>query len=471
MPVLCAIIRRSLLWMLMLAAGAVLLAEPSGRVAAQQSGGPLYIVEVRGIITAPTIDYLRRALQVAEASNADALIILVSSSGGVLGDVRVFAAEIARARVPVIVYVMPRGTQAGPTGAFLVSAAHFSALAPDTSFGSPFPLATVDETLSQQTRDLLLDSVSMQMRQWNATRGRNVDWIDRAVREGVILTNQQAINMNPPAVDLVAADQPELLTLLEGRNITLADGRTVRIASLGRTPAPIAPTLFEQIRLALTEPTLAFSLLVMGALAIYLELASPGIGVFGAVGAIFLIAAIAGMLALPIQWWALVLMIIGLALIGVEFVAPTHGGLMIIGLALLGLGGGNLIDTAQAPGAGVAWWALLIVIGGIALTAAVALMLALRSRGRPAAIGSEALVGQLAEVRRRLEPRGMVFIDGALWQAISEAGTIETGDWVRVVAVHNLQLIVRPLDQDDAIQREARAPAGDGVSTSGRSKS
>ncbi|MDW8215087.1 MAG: nodulation protein NfeD, partial [Roseiflexaceae bacterium] len=272
--------QRSRMLIAALATVLLLLLWPLGGARAQQSGGPLYMVEVSGIVTAPTIDYLRRAVQIAEASSADALIISYSSTGGVLREVRVFAAEIAQARVPVIVFITPRGTQAGPAGALFVTSAHISALSPDTSFGSPFPLAQVDETLSQQTRDLLLDNVSAQMRSWNETRGRNAEWIDRAVREGVILNNQQAISLDPPAIDLVAADLRELLTLIDGRIVTLDDGRTVRISSIGRTPTLIEPTLFESLRLALADPTVAFALLVLGSMAIYLELNTPGIGLF-----------------------------------------------------------------------------------------------------------------------------------------------------------------------------------------------
>lgn len=432
---------------------------PATDATAQQSGGPLYLAEVNGIVTAPTIDYLRRAVQVAEASSADALIISYNSNGGVLRDVRVFAAEIVQARVPIVVFIAPRGTQAGPAGALFVTSAHISALAPDTSFGSPFPLAQVDEALSQQTRDLLLDDMSAQMRKWNETRGRNAEWIDRAVREGVILNNQQAISLDPPAIDIVAADQRELLTLLDGRIVTLDDGRTVRISSIGRTPTFIEPTFLESLRLALADPTVAFALLVLGAMAIYLELSTPGVGLFAGAGLLLMIGAAAGLLVLPVLWWAMTLVILGLVLIGAEFVAPTHGGLMIAGLVMLGIGGGNLIDTTQAPGANVAWWALLIVIGGIAATAALGLALALRSRKRPAAIGVEALVGRLAQVRRRLDPQGMVFVEGALWQAISESDPVEAGEWVRVVAVHNLRLIVRPLEHEESTPREAQPPS------------
>lgn len=250
-----------------------------------------------------------------------------------------------------------------------------------------------------------------------------------------------------------------MLTLIDGRIVTLDDGRTVRISSIGRTPTLIEPTLFESLRLALADPTVAFALLVLGSMAIYLELSTPGVGLFAGAGLLLLLGAAAGFLALPVLWWAMTLVILGLVLIGAEFVAPTHGGLMITGLVMLGIGGGNLIDATQAPGAGVAWWALLIVIGGIAATAALGLALALRSRKRPAATGVEALVGRLAQVRQRLDPRGMVFVEGALWQAISETDPVEVGDWVRVVAVHNLQLIVRPLGSEESTAREAQSPS------------
>src|SRR5262245_60382725 len=298
---------------------------PGRPAAAQQGHGPIYTVEIRGIVTSVTAGYLRRALQVAEASDATALIIALSSSGAVLRDVRPLAGDIAKARVPVVVYVTPEGTQSGAAGALLLSAAHISALAPNTSFGSPYPLTQVDAALSQQTRDLVLDSVANQIRDWNASRSRNTDWVDRAVREGVVLTNEQAISTNPPSVDLVASDQEELLKLLEGRVVKLADGRSVQLATLGQNPSVVAPTLWERLRLALADPTIAFVLLVVGALAIYLELAAPGTTIFAGVGAVLLIGAIVGLVALPVRWWSVLLLLLAFGMIGAEFFMPTHG--------------------------------------------------------------------------------------------------------------------------------------------------
>jgi membrane-bound serine protease (ClpP class) len=322
----------------------------------QQPHGPIYSAEIHGIITSVTTEYLRRALQFAEAADANALIIQMSTSGGVLHDLRPFAGEIARAHIPVVVYITPMGTQAGTAGALFLSAAHISVLAPRTSFGSPYPLTQVDAVLLQQTRDLVLDSVADQIRAWNAARGRNTEWADRAVREGLVLTNEQAIAAHPPAVDLVAADPDELLTLLDGRVVKLEDGRSVQLTTLGQTVTPLAPTLWEGLRLALADPTIAFILLALGALAIYLEFGAPGTSVFAGIGVVLLAGAATGLLVLPIHLWSLLLLLLGFVLIGVEFIIPIHGALIVTGLALVLVGALNLIDPVQAPGATINVW-------------------------------------------------------------------------------------------------------------------
>jgi membrane-bound serine protease (ClpP class) len=417
-------------------------------VHAQPANGPVFAADIQGTITSVTIGYLRRALRQAEAANATVLVIQMSNSGAVLRDAREFAGQIAAARVPVVVYVAPGGTDSGAAGALFLSAAHIAAQAPDTRFGSPYPLTQVDSALTQQTRDLLLDTVTNQIRGWNAARGRNTEWVDRAVREGVVLDNQQASALKPPAVDLVAANRTELLTLLEGRQVKLQDGRSVKLATLGRSVFEVAPSAWESVRLALADPTIAFVLLVLGALAICLEFAAPGTSIFAGVGVVLLLAAGLGLWVLPLRWWALLLLLLALGLLVGEFAVHTHGALAVAGIALLGVGSLNLIDPAQAPNTVIALWVIILV--GLALLTFVALgvWLALRSRERPVATGQETLVGRLAEVRQQLDPDGMVFVEGALWRAISENGTVDVGDWVRVTAVHDLRLVVRRLDDE-----------------------
>jgi membrane-bound serine protease (ClpP class) len=439
---------RRLIWQALALSILLLLIVTHGRVAAQEPRGPIYSAEVEGTLTSVTIDYLRRAVKLAEAADAHALIITLSSGGGVLRDIRPFAGELAQARVPVVVYVAPAGTQSGAPGALLLSAAHISALAPGTTFGSPEPLTRVDAALTEQTRNLVLDSVADQIRRWNAERGRNTTWVDRAVREGVVLNNEQAIALEPPAVDLVAADLQDLLIRIEGRIVTLEGGREVQLATIGRSPTAVQPTFWESLRLTLADPTIAFVLLALGALAIYLELAAPGSTLFAGIGVVLLAGAAMGLLVLPIQWWALLLLLFAFALIGAEFFVPSHGGLTVAGLALMVVGALNLIDPSQAPGTMISIWVVLLVALAVATLAAFGVWLALRSRARPVTTGAESLVGRLAEVRRRLDPEGMVFVEGALWQALSEDGAVDPGEWVRVTAVHDLRLIVQRIDTE-----------------------
>ena len=422
----------------------VLLLVP-GALAQPPAAGPLYRATVSGTLTAVSTDYLQRALHLAEAANASALIIELSNSGAVLSEARAFAGEIAAAKVPVVVYIT-QGTESGAAGALFLSAAQIAAVAPGSSFGSPSPLTQVDAALSQQTRDMLLDEVARQLRDWNAAHGRNTAWIEQAVRAGVVLNNQQASALRPPAVDLVAASSAELLTLLEGRQISLLDGRSVTIAALGRTVVEVSPTAWESLRLALADPTLAFVLLVLGVIAIGLEFAAPGTSLFAGIGVVLLLAAGLGLVVLPLRLWALGLLVLALALMAGEFVAHTHGALAIAGMALMTVSALNIIDPAQAPGTFIAVWAIVLVGLALATFVALAVWLALRSRQRPVTTGQEAMVGKLAEVRQRLAPDGMVFIDGALWQAIVDGEAAEPGEWVRVVSVHNLHLVVRHLD-------------------------
>jgi membrane-bound serine protease (ClpP class) len=409
--------------------------------------GPVYAVEMRGMLTNAAISYLRRSLQEAEAARANALIITVGSGGGVLREVRPLAAEIAAAKVPIIVFISPSGTQSGATGAFLMSAAHISAMAPDTSFGSLYPLSLLNAARPGPSQTLIADSVADQLRDWNRTQGRSVVWVEQAVQQGAILTNEQATATDPPAVNLVAADLPQLLTLLDGRIVVLDDGSSIQLSTLGREPIAVTPTLIDILWQLLAEPNTVFALLILGTLAIYLEFAAPGTSLFAGIGAIMLIGALIGLVALPLTWWALGLIVLAMVLLGLEFVATSHGGLTIAGLILLVIGGLNLIDPIQAPGVSVAPWAVGIIVLVLTVLIAGGLWLALRARVRPAVTGGEALVGRVGEVRRRLDPQGMVFLDGALWQAVSEEQAVEAGEWVKVVSVHRLQLIVRPVER------------------------
>lgn len=422
---------------------------------AAQARGPIFLVSLDEVISRYSVGYLRRALQEAEASGAETLVVRLGAGGAVLRDVRAVADVVADASVPVVVYVAPEGTRSGAAGLWLLSAAHIAAMAPETSFGVARPLVEPASALSPQIQELLRSEVIDQLEAWADTRGRNADWIEQAVREGAVLNNEQAIALTPPAVEFVARDLDELLVTLEGRAVTLANGETRTLATLGRTPQPIPPTLWEQLLLLLANPTVAFLFLVMAGIAIYAELVSPTVGALAGLGLIFLLASLAGLLALPVRWLAVFGVVIAFGVISVDLYVPSHGAFTVVGLVILIVSALSLYDTTQAPGVSVALWAVALVGAGIGAFAALGIYMAVRIRRTPVATGQEGLLGRLAEVRKRLDPEGFVFVEGALWQAVSENGVVERGELVRVTGVYALRLTVRPVVEQAPIANPA----------------
>ncbi|MEI8308880.1 MAG: NfeD family protein [Chloroflexales bacterium] len=431
-------------WRIVFATLYLLIALPLAAPSAQaQVGGPIYTAAVDGVISRYAVSYLRRVLHEAEAAQATALIIRLGGQGAVLRDVRGLAADLAVAKVPVVVYVAPDGTSSGAAGAWLLSAAHLAVMSPGTSFGAATPLAEPTGDVSVQVRDLFLTEVIRQLGGWNRDRGRSDAWVDRAARVGAVLTNEQAIALNPPAVNMVARDDEDLLTSLEGRAVTLEDGSQLVLHTLGRTAVPLAPNIGEQILLLLADPTVAFLLLVMAGIAIYAEFAAPTVGILAGVGGVLLISSMVGIVALPVHWLSFFGLVFAFGLIAADLFVHSHGGLTVVGLVVLVLSALNLFDAAQAPGVAVALWAIALVSLLIAGFAALGIYLVVRMRSQPVTTGQEGLIGRLAEVRRRLAPEGMVFVDGALWSAVCENGEVEPGEYVRVTGVHELRLTVR----------------------------
>lgn len=415
---------------------------------AAQGRGPIYTVTLDGVVSRYSIGYLERALREAEAANAEALIVRLSATGAVLRDTRTFADQLARARVPVVVHVAPPGTRSGAAGVWLLTPAHVAAMAPNTSFGIVAPLVWPDPNTSDATRELLYTEAIAQLGAWSRERGRSDAWVEQAVREGVVINNEQALASTPPAIDLVARDLNELLTSLEGRVVTLEGGETRTLSVLGRAPEPLAPTAWEQLLLLLTTPTVAFLLLVLAGIAIYGEFVTPGVGVLAGLGIVLLLAAGVGLIALPVRWLAVLGLVVAFGLIVADLYAPSHGAFTVVGTVVLVLSTLNLFDSAQAPGVGVALWAIALVVLLMIAFAATGIYLVLRTRSTPVTTGQEGLVGRLAEVRKRLDPEGMVFVEGALWRAISEDGEVEPGEWVRVTGVYDLRLTVRRLVEE-----------------------
>lgn len=420
--------------------GGVALLPPS---LGAQARAQVYYVTVEYGLTPPAAALVGRALREAEAANADALIVELRG-GGSLAAAWPVARELAAANVPVVTYIGPRGAQGGPVGTLLVTAGHIAAMAPEASIGFAAPLADVSPSFSAGTQELLVEDAVRQLTAWARERGHNVDWVEQAARQGAIIQAERAQQLTPPVIDLVATAD-ELPVNLQGRRVSLASGQERSLETLGAAVVRVRPSAWERLTQLLALPTVAFVLFVVGGIAVYLELANPGIGIPGITGALLIIAALVGFALAEVRPLAVLLLAGGLVLVGLEHAVMSHGGLTIAGLVLLVLGALYLVDPSRSPGLDVSYGAIGGVAALLALGAVGLVLMAVRVRSQAPVTGQEALIGQLAEVRRAVAPEGLVFVNGALWAAWSDEAPLAVGELVEVAGVDGLRLYVRKL--------------------------
>jgi membrane-bound serine protease (ClpP class) len=421
----------------------IVLATVPGRLVAQPRA-PIVQVSLDMGVTPPAINLLRRAMREATAAEASALIVVLPHGGGVLSSAWTIGRELSAANVPVVVWIGPGAVDGGPTGALLLAASDVAAMAPGASMGFALPLAETPRGFSTATRQLVLDDVARELTGWQEQRGRNTEWFDRAVRSGAVIDAARARSLEPPVIDLVAATNDELQTTITGRDVTVA-GNQQQLDTLGAPRVVIRATAIEWLAQALAIPTFAFVLFVLGAVAIYLEIASPGVGVPGVAGGILIALALYGFAQASVRPLAVLLLAVGLVVVGLEHLVMSHGGLTFAGIVLLIVGALWLVDPAQAPGLAVAPLALGGTVISLLLAVVGLILLAVRIRGRGPSTGQEELIGQIAEVRRTVDPEGLVFVSGALWSAWTDDGPLLQGELVEVVAIESLRLYVRRL--------------------------
>jgi len=412
--------------------------------ASAQGRGRLYWVTVDQGLSVPAADRVRRALGQAEAANATALVVELRS-GGSLNAAWPLARALYAARVPVVVWVGPRGADGGPVGTLLLAAADVAAMAPRATVGFAAPLVDVPAGFSEATQQLVVDDAAMQLAAWARERGRNAAWLERAVRSGAIIDAEQAIELEPPVVDVVASAE-ELPAALQGRQITVGEAEAT-LETFGARIQRVTPSFWEGLGQFLAIPTVAFLLFVLGGIAIALELTTPGLGIPGATGAIMIVAALVGFWLGDVRPLAVLVLVSGMVLVGLEHVVAAHGGLALTGTVLIVFGALFLVDTSRAPGMGVS----LVVVGGVALALGAAVLgllaLATRVREQRPVTGRDALLGRLAEVRQPVAPEGLVFVDGALWSAWTDQGQFGAGELVEVAGIDGLRLYVKRVEE------------------------
>ena len=427
--------------------GSVLLGigVPGGVSAA---AGEVRVLRVDGIINPVSARYLVRGIEEAADEGDAAVLIELDTPGGLLDATQEITGAMLNARLPVIVYVTPAGTHAASAGTFITMAAHVAAMAPSTRIGAATPVSGEGQEIPDDLRTKIINDTAVYARSIAEARGRNADWAEDAVRDGVSVGAQEAVELD--VVDLVAVDRAELLDAIDGTMVRLLDD-DVTLATAGAevVEAPMSP--FEEFLKVLSDPNIALILLSLGTLGIYFELSNPGAFFPGIFGAIALILALFSLGTLPINYAGLALLVFGLVLLGAEIWVASGGVLGIGGGIAFVLGALILVDDTQAPFLEISRPLIFGITLALVAFVLFALRAVMRTRRRPAFIGGGDMVGREGSVRGT----SSVFVEGELWRArlASADATLMPGDRVRIIGREGLDLIVEPL-QDAADKEE-----------------
>ena len=393
-----------------------------------------------------TAEYIDRAIQEANRSHDDTLLIELNTPGGLLDSTRDIIEKILASPVPVIIYVTPSGSRAASAGFFILESADVTAMAPGTNTGAAHPVTLGGGKMDDVMKTKIENDSAALMRSVVAKRGRNVDVAESTVRQSKSFTDQEALNDH--LIDYVASNEEDLFTQIDQKPIKRFNGQTVSLKLVGQPVRSYDMTLKQHILAYIMDPNVAFILLAIGALALYAEFNHPGAVVPGTVGVIFILLAIFALNLLPTRFAAVVLILASFALFALEAKFATHGVLAIGGIVTMTLGGLLLVD-APIPEMRVRLWTALGISIPLGLITVFLMGIALRARRNKIVTGMQGLVGEVGIARTALSPEGKVFVHGELWDAVSSA-PLAAGQSVIVRRVDGLQLQVDPASSAQA---------------------
>lgn len=413
----------------------ILLAAAS--VKAEGSTG--YVLNIDGAIGPITYYQIKNTLTLARKNNADFVMLTINTPGGLLSSTRKIVQEILASDIPVIGFVHPKGSQCASAGVFVALSCHVVAMSPATNIGAAHPVTLTgkqDETMEEK---IVNDTVSF-IKSIANHRGRNIEWAERAVRESISATETEALKTG--IIDIVAENAASLLSAANGRSVQTSEGGKTLNTADARLLTP-RESVKERILKIISEPNVAYMLLMLGTLGIMLELYNPGFGIPGIVGTVSLILAFFALHTLSINVAGLLLIAVSFIFFVIEAITPSFGLFIISGIITLMIGSFFLfrpVSEFSVPAGLIA-----------AATAAVGLMLwiaawfAWRTKERKVTTGKEGLVGEKARVVKALTPEGTVFVHGEYWKARSESGNVAKNDTVTVKGLDGFTLIVEPV--------------------------
>lgn len=411
-------------------------AAPPAAVAA----APVAVMDLEGAITPVTVRLVNIAVDRAQTERAQALVLLLDTPGGLERSMRTICQTILNSEIPVVVYVAPTGARAASAGVFITMAAHVAAMAPATNIGAAHPVTVGGGTTDKEMLKKVENDAAAFVRSIATERGRNVDWAEKAVRSSVSATEREAVKLK--VVDLVADSVPDLLVKLDGRTVRTTKG-SVTLETKGAPIRKIDINFRDRFLALISDPNVAYILMMAGMLGLFFELSTPGAILPGVIGGISIILAFFAFQSLPINWAGLLLILFGGVLLIAEIKVVSHGILTVGGVVSMLLGSMMLFDAPEAAGAlRLSWWVIVPAVGSTAGLVIFALSFGVRALYRVPSTGATGMVGQPAVVRTPLTPEGQVAVDGELWRAVAQDGPIAAGEPVTIVRVDGLTLTV-----------------------------
>ena len=440
--------------------------------AADSDAGTAAVLEINGPIGPATSRYVVHGIEAAHENGSRVVVLELDTPGGLDSAMRDIIRAILASPVPVVSYVTPSGARAASAGTYILYASHVAAMAPATNLGAATPVSIGGEPEpasppvptpgtnppqdgnaktpapaggaapplpgSAMERKVVNDAVAY-IRGLAEERGRNADWAEQAVRGAASLSATAALQQK--VIDIIARDLPELLTRIDGREVRIGD-RAMKLATRGLAVLRMKPDWRTRLLAVITNPTVAYGLMLIGIWGLLLEGYNPGAVLPGVAGSVCLLIALFAFQILSVNYAGLALVVLGTAMIISEFFFPTYGSLGVGGLIAFVVGSLILFDT-DVPGMNVGRPLIgaFATMGGLVIAGIV--YLASRSMRRPVATGTQAMIGESAEVVADFTGRGKVRYGGELWNARSDAA-LRAGDLARIVRVEGLTLWVEP---------------------------
>lgn len=405
-----------------------------GKAVGLTKGGEVRIIELEGPINPGAAAFLTRGLEDAEKSGVELIIIRLDTPGGLVPSMRTMVKGIMNSSVPVVVYVAPKGAGAASAGVMITVSAHVAAMAPGTNIGAAHPVGAGGKDIDKDMSEKVVNDMASYGRGIAQDKGRNADWVEKAIRESVSITAEEAVEKK--VVDLVASDIDELLKLLDGREIELQKGK-VTLKTKGLVKTYYEPGFRDAVLRVISDPNIAYILMMIGLAGLYFELAHPGAVFPGVIGAISLILAFYSFQTLPVNYAGLLLIALAIIFFIAEIKVASYGILSLGGIVSLTLGSIMLFEDVgvslrlMAP--------TIVLIGGFFVIVST---LAFRAYHSKPQSGVEGLIGEVGVVQKPIDPEGLVFVHGEYWHAVS-GEKLEPGEMVTVEQVTGLVLRVK----------------------------